>query len=121
MAVQSLQGMDWLKSETVTRLHQALDRRARRQVAIAENVAAVEVPGAVSRDIDFAQSMRAASEASKHLRATHAKHLQPTDHIGRIVAQGDPVRVGHGLVAAEEATLVDAQAADTPLPQSFCQ
>ena len=60
---------------------QALQLRSERQRLIASNIANADTPGYIARDMDFAQTLRAATgalPAASALAAPHAGHLGST-------------------------------------------
>ena len=73
---------------------QALALRSERQRLIASNIANADTPGYVARDIDFAQSLRAATGVLQPARALTASQA------GHITGHGDNRRAPPNLLYA---------------------
>lgn len=70
-----------LISDVITEsLHRALDGLDRRQAAIADNIANVETPGYLSREVSFEDSLRSAIEDGSPYSASisESRSLAPT-------------------------------------------
>lgn len=72
--------MNPISDLTTTALHRALDGLDRRQAAIADNVANVETPGYLSREVSFEDSLRSAIDAGRPFSASisESRSLAPT-------------------------------------------
>lgn len=72
--------MNLISDLTTTTLRRALDGLDQRQAAIADNVANVETPGYLSREVSFEDNLRAAIDAGRPLDAAidESRSLAPT-------------------------------------------
>jgi flagellar basal-body rod protein FlgB len=59
---------------------QALELRSRRTELLAANLANVDTPNYLARDLDFKATMASLQGQSTPLQATHAVHIQPASH-----------------------------------------
>ena len=82
-------------------LHRALDGLSQRQQAIASNVANLETPGYLAREISFEDSLRAATAAGRPAEAaiTASRSLAPTR------LNGNNVNIDFELLAGAENAL----------------
>ncbi len=86
-------------SDTTTEvLHRALDGLTRRQQAIASNIANLETPGYLAREVSFEDSLRAAAAAGTPAEAavSTSRSLAPTR------LNGNNVNIDFELLAASE-------------------
>ncbi|HEY3347783.1 MAG TPA: flagellar basal body rod protein FlgB [Nitrospirota bacterium] len=81
--------------KTFNLLESAMDVRASRHKAIAENIANMDTPGYKSKDIDFAQVLRAKVGEGVSMAATNTKHIQAG-------ADGSASLEAHGLQSDRE-------------------
>lgn len=93
--------MNPISDLTTATLHRALDGLDRRQAAIANNVANVETPGYLSREVSFEESLRSALEAGQPF----ASSITETRSIAPTRLNGNNVNLDVEILASAEANL----------------
>ncbi|MCX7822911.1 MAG: flagellar basal body rod protein FlgB [Syntrophobacterales bacterium] len=79
--------------KTIKLVEDRLTLNTRRQEVVASNIANMDVPGYVAKDIKFEEVLRKSMEPKIGLIATHAQHMKSPDPVEILEKESDKVTV----------------------------